>query len=213
MKAKLLSVLVASAFASPLALADTVSWADWSSITTGASGTGVGSLVFGSETVGVSLSGRVDGFNNGSNYYASYPATYGGLAPSDLIQEWNTGSVTLTFAKPVTDVYIALVSVGQGGLPVTYSFDKSFSVISSGPNFWGYTGYTVTGNSFSGKEYNGVLKFAGTHSSLSFSINQPEYWHGFNVGAAVAAVPEPESYAMFLAGIGLLGAVARRRRG
>lgn len=29
---------------------------------------------------------------------------------------------------------------------------------------------------------------------------------------AVAAVPEPESYAMLLAGLGLLGAVARRRR-
>lgn len=31
-------------------------------------------------------------------------------------------------------------------------------------------------------------------------------------GPQIAAVPEPESYAMFLAGLGLLGAVARRRR-
>jgi hypothetical protein len=31
------------------------------------------------------------------------------------------------------------------------------------------------------------------------------------VAAAVAAVPEPESYAMFLAGLGLIGAMARRR--
>jgi hypothetical protein len=29
---------------------------------------------------------------------------------------------------------------------------------------------------------------------------------------SVAAVPEPETYAMFLAGLGLMGAIARRRR-
>jgi len=29
---------------------------------------------------------------------------------------------------------------------------------------------------------------------------------------AVTAVPEPETYAMFLAGLGLMGAVARRRK-
>lgn len=32
------------------------------------------------------------------------------------------------------------------------------------------------------------------------------------IGFSVAAVPEPESYAMFLAGLGIVGAVARRRR-
>ena len=32
----------------------------------------------------------------------------------------------------------------------------------------------------------------------------------FNVG--VAAVPEPETYAMMLAGLGLMGFVARRRK-
>lgn len=33
-----------------------------------------------------------------------------------------------------------------------------------------------------------------------------------NVNFSVTPVPEPESYAMFLAGMGILGAVARRRR-
>lgn len=37
---------------------------------------------------------------------------------------------------------------------------------------------------------------------------------GANVGAtgAVAAVPEPESYAMLLAGLGVMGAIVRRRK-
>lgn len=36
---------------------------------------------------------------------------------------------------------------------------------------------------------------------------------GVGFAAGVPAVPESETYAMFLAGLGLLGAIARRRRG
>lgn len=34
----------------------------------------------------------------------------------------------------------------------------------------------------------------------------------YGVASQVAAVPEPESYAMFLAGLGIIGAIARRRK-
>lgn len=33
----------------------------------------------------------------------------------------------------------------------------------------------------------------------------------YNIGGSVAAVPEPEAFAMLLAGLGLVGAIARRR--
>jgi hypothetical protein len=38
------------------------------------------------------------------------------------------------------------------------------------------------------------------------------YFDNIRVSAPVAAVPEPETYAMLLAGLGLMGAIARRRK-
>jgi hypothetical protein len=35
----------------------------------------------------------------------------------------------------------------------------------------------------------------------------------WRLNLSVAAIPEPETYAMFLAGLGMMGAVARRRKG
>jgi len=69
----------------------------------------------------------------------------------------------------------------------------------------------------------GTLHFtasAAGNSSLSFSnVTLGDAW-GAPLAAnlttasvsSLAAVPEPETYAMFLAGLGLLGAIARRRR-
>lgn len=207
---------VATAFAlcAAPAMADTVAWTDWDagSIVTGNTGSGAGQIDFGGgNTVGVTLNGPIMSFVDGTSYYAGYPATYGNLNPSDLIREQNTGTVTLAFDKPVTDLYLAIVSQGAPNIPVVYGFNAPFSVESYGPNQWGYGGYTVNGNVLTGKEFNGILKFAGTFSSLSFDIKDPEFWHGFNVGA-VAAVPEPETLVMLLAGLGLIGFMRRRSR-
>jgi hypothetical protein len=177
-------------------------WTDWNSLNNG-------TLTQGSHVTNVTLTGVAYNYDNGAPFYYQYPATFGNLNPSDLIREVGTGNVTLNFDKPVTDLYLALVSVGQPGLPVTYSFNNAFSVFSSGPGGWGGGSYSISGNDFTGSEFNGVLFFSGTFSSLSFSINQPENWHGFNIAAA--DVPEPDTLALLaLAGIGALG--ARRKR-
>ncbi len=48
----------------------------------------------------------------------------------------------------------------------------------------------------------------GFGSGVHFDV----LYHQHDVTLAVTAVPEPEQYLMLLAGLGLMGAVARRRR-
>lgn len=218
-KIGIMAVLFALSVAINAPVASAVSWTDWNanSIVSGANGSGSGVITVGSDTIGVALSGLVYNFengdyyfNNGSTGYLSPAGTYGGLAPSDMIREVYSGTVTISFSQAVVDPYIALVSVGQGGLPVNYAFQNlqnPIQVISSGSNYWGYTGYTLTGNTFTGREYNGILKLAGEYSSITFSISPNENWHGFNIGVDSAADAVPEPSTMLLLGAGLIGLV------
>jgi len=80
------------------------------------------------------------------------------------------------------------------------------------------TGATVT-YTLDAPEFNSFVGFVSTGSLVSFSVtagNQPGVWATANnlhlSAAAVAPVPEPETYGMMLAGLGLLGVIARRKR-
>jgi len=183
-----------------------VSWIDWTSTTTGA-------LDVNGTTVNVSLTGPAIAVINGDTYYnnSNTGGTYGGLVPSDAIQVNQGGTFTLTFDQAIIDPYMSLISVGQRGYGVTYSFDDAFSVVSEGSNFWGYAGYSVSGNDFTGTEFNGILQFSGAFTSISFDVSPYEHWHGFNFGTtSVADVPEPAIAALF--GIGILGLMLTNRR-
>ena len=60
-----------------------------------------------------------------------------------------------------------------------------------------------------------VLTFTATSAStvLTFAANAQSSWGAVLDNVSVTAVPEPESYAMLLAGLGLMVTMARRRSG
>ena len=99
--------------------------------------------------------------------------------------------------------------------PASFNFiDATPTLVSGGPSAE-YVGsaITVDGNNVLGTEGNGTVMFKGTYTSISWTNPIFENWYGFDVGIAeIASVPEPETYPMLLAGLGLLGSVARRRK-
>jgi PEP-CTERM motif len=62
--------------------------------------------------------------------------------------------------------------------------------------------------------YNFTFTGAGSDSLSISAQTNPSEWYVTNVSVngAVAAVPEPETYAMLLAGLGLIGFIAYRRK-
>ncbi len=183
----------------------------WASLTAQPNATTVTGTVDG---VGLTYTGSVNFSqlnNTGTDYWVDGGYTQGVVnrpLGRDLISLNFGGLKTITFAAPVKDVYLAFTSWNG----VSAQFDAPFTVVSQGCGFWGCGTFNVNGTNdgFLGNgETHGVLKFSGTFSSISFTDSQ-ENWHGFTVGTA--AVPEPASWALMIAGFGLVGASMRRRR-
>ncbi|QKS02076.1 PEP-CTERM sorting domain-containing protein [Sphingomonas sp. CL5.1] len=199
--------------------ATTVNWADLTS--TDNSTYANGTITVGSDTVGVSINGtgfataQVNGA--GTNYWTQgTPAPYTGgsvaNAPgtTDIVEFNQGGTKTITFSKAVTDPYLALVSWNGN----TFTTSDPFTVISEGCGYWGCgTFANVTSTGFTGNgELHGIVQFTGTFTSISFT-DTTENWHGLTVGIAgiAGSVPEPATWAMMIAGFGLVGATMRRR--
>lgn len=152
--------------------------------------------------------------NTGVNYYSGFTSTY--TSPqvqtmpttSDMIAMSNSGTNTLTFDRPVTDVAFAIVSLGNPPNPVDVTYSAPSTVVSSGPGWWGSGNlFNVDAMTVRGEEGSGTVLTSGTFTSMSFLVHNPETWHGFTVGIA-GAVPEPSS----LAALGLSALIIAKRR-
>lgn len=209
-------ILVGAALLATASMAQAVT-VQWASLTAQPNATTVTGIVAG---VGLTYSGALSFAQIGNNdfdFWVDNGYTQGIVnrpTGTDLIALNAGGTKTITFAAPVKDVYLAFAS--WNGVPA--SFSAPFTVVSQGCGYWGCSTFNPTmGNTgfYTTGEVHGVLKFAGTFTSLSFTDGS-ENWHGFTVGvdsvAPANGVPEPASWAMLIAGFGLTGAAMRRRR-
>lgn len=196
--------------------ADQIAWTDW---TLAGNGTVSGVMNLTSGPVNVTYTGpyAFAQLGSGTNFWTEYsPAPYTGNsvvdnAPtaSEMVALNSAGTHTISFSQAVYNPVMAIVSQGQPNVPVTYEFDRSFSVLSEGKGFWGDGSYSVVGNKLVGNEFHGVIQFSGWVNSVSWTTNPDEYWHGVTFGAPV---PAPSALVGLLgAGVMGLGVVVRRR--
>jgi PEP-CTERM motif len=220
---KVRCVVLTLAFALSLGLAaqasaTPVSWTDWTSTMSTASGV-VGSITTGSTTIDVGFTGpysfaQVSGGTNYWNPSAPYIGAAVDNAPpaSDIIALGTGGTATITFSQPVLNPLIALVSWNGN----TVEFGVPITILSYGSGYFGNgTPIPNAGGSgfFGNGEVHGVIVLPGTYSSITFT-HTFEYWHGFTVGVmgeAPSTVPDPGS-SLLLLGIGLVGLRAWKRR-
>ena len=79
----------------------------------------------------------------------------------------------------------------------------------------GWSNGTTNSLELAGSAVNGALLDSGANALSSHALNagvNGQYNFSVRNGTVIPAVPEPETYAMLLAGLGLMGAVARRRK-
>jgi hypothetical protein len=144
-----------------------------------------------------------------------------------------TGSTnTLTFSKAVVDPVIAIWSLGScgssdcgGGILASFVFNAAPVLISGGPSYSSTTGsvasttgypasqsISVSGNTVSGKEANGVVAFLGSYTSISWTNPTAEDHYNFTVGAATPVPnPEPSGWMLILFGGAAYFLIKRKR--
>jgi len=136
------------------------------------------------------------------------PVSISGSVGTGTLTDVNGGGATLTDVGPSTSIYEALID----GSSVQTLLDppQTFSVISSpsgGPGSPVSIGPESFGPTFLAQSVNSSIGMRlGFTLTAGDSVYLPETF------GVIAAVPEPTSYAMLLAGLGLMEFVMRRRQ-
>ncbi len=198
------------------AQAAAITWTDWTSASAaGVAGTMGTVAVTGTTNTGGfhnwQISGGTDYWRQGSvNPWPAYDALPNLPANTDFVAP-NTGSYSFTFSTPVVGLTMAIISLGQTNVQTEWTFDQPFTLVDQGQGFWGNGAFTIAGNTIGSGEGHGVIRFDGPVSSLTLRSVNGEFWSGFTFGHD-SVVPEPATWALLIAGFGLVGAAARRRR-
>jgi len=145
-------------------------------------------------------------------------STFEGL---QLVGEPNM-TYRVTLSEPIKDPLMAVATLGSSSDSAKYVFDSPFTILSQGVSCcWGPGTLTQNGLELIGWEGSGTLQFLGTYSTFSWTVPDPEYWHGFTFGIRTterleptpptSPLPEPASMALMGAGLAGIG-LARRRK-
>jgi hypothetical protein len=92
---------------------------------------------------------------------------------------------------------------------VLYNFTTPTVIGGVANNGNGYGDWTLGNISFAGLAANSTVLF---HATWSGASDGAESFFLVSAGGPPTAVPEPETYAMLLAGLGMMGFIARRRK-
>ena len=133
-------------------------------------------------------------------------------------ESFNTASSTYKFGASEIDAngtFIFTLDATEGAMPGVYNIVGSLSAT----NF-SFTGVTLNGSAWDlTADSKGKVRFADIELSstipLTLSVSGVKYGTGagvFSGELVMAPVPEPETYALMLAGLGAVGFVAWRRR-